>query len=64
MMLELSDEAVMARALSVLMEEIVKLRGNFQSTNPEPQREHHRHGRETAVVAPMLCCRRKLHAEL
>jgi hypothetical protein len=36
MMLEMSDETVMGRALSVLVQEMVQLRGNLQHTNPSP----------------------------
>ena len=36
LMLELSDKAVMRRALRVLVQEIVKLRRNLQRTNPGP----------------------------
>jgi hypothetical protein len=63
MMLQLSNEAVMGSTLSILVQEMMKLGRDLQRTNPQPQREHYRHDRETAVVAPTLCCRRKLHAE-
>jgi hypothetical protein len=63
MMLKLSNQAVMGRALSILVDEIMKLGRNLQYTDPDPQRQHQRHGRDTAAAAPMLCCRRKLHAE-
>ena len=64
MVLELGDEAGMGRTLRILMQEVVKIRRDFQRAQPEPQREHGRHGQETADSAPTLSYHQKLHAEL
>ena len=61
LLVNLGDDALVVRLLSVRVEPPVKVRGGGEGGRPQPHQEHDR-GREAADRTPMSGCRPELHA--